>query len=60
MDSLVSSEDINFYKQSLLEAENNIENENKTKKALKDIIGLSFEKHRERIWKYFGFDVSLY
>lgn len=50
--------DIQFYKESLRLAETEIEKRHKTGKALKDIIGLAYERHRERIWKYFGFEVS--
>jgi len=51
-------ENIAFYKQSLPEADNEVQDQHKTGKALKDIIGLAFEKHRKRVWNYFGFDVS--
>jgi len=54
----IIKKDIQFYKQSLHEAENEIRSIHKTGKALKDIVGLSFERHRERVWKYFGFNVS--
>jgi len=50
--------DIQFYKESLRLAETEIETTHRTGKALKDIIGFAFERHRERIWKYFGFKVS--
>lgn len=50
--------DIQFYKESLRKAENEIKSEHDTGKALKDIIGLAYEKHRQRIWEYFGFKVS--
>jgi len=70
MDSLIESlHDLNlcdetlqnnmkFYKQSLVESENEIEKIHKTGKALKDIVGSAYETHRARIWRYFGFDVS--
>lgn len=50
--------DVQFYKESLRLSETEIETRHKTGKALKDIIGLAYERHRERIWKYFGFKVS--
>lgn len=50
-------EHIYFYKQSLIEADDEIKNEKETSKALKDIIGLAYEKHRKRVWNYFGFEV---
>lgn len=53
-----SKNDLRFYKESLLQAESEIETMHKTGKALKDIIGLAYETHRERIWKHFGFSVS--
>ena len=56
MDQL--NHDIQFYKNSLCQAETEIETIHKTGKALKDIIGLAYETHRKRIWNYFGFDVS--
>jgi hypothetical protein len=51
-------ENIVFYKESLREADNEIRIQHETGKALKDIVGLAFEKHRKRVWNYFGFDVS--
>lgn len=53
-----TTDDILFYKQSLIEAENDIKSMHDTGKALKDIVGAAFETHRKRIWNYFGFDVS--
>lgn len=50
--------DIEFYKESLRKAETEIETIHNNGKALKDTIGLAFERHRERIWNYFGFNVS--
>ena len=50
--------DIEYYKESLVLAETEIETIHNTGKALKDVIGIAYEKHRERIWKYFGFEVS--
>lgn len=50
--------DIQFYKESLEQAENYIQNEHKTGKALKDIVGEAYETHRKRVWNHFGFDVS--
>lgn len=50
--------DIQFYKESLEQAENYIQNEHKTGKAVKDIVGKAYETHRKRVWNHFGFDVS--
>lgn len=50
--------DFNFYKESLIKAEVEIRDQHQRGKALKDVVGLSFENHRKRIWNYFGFDVS--
>lgn len=50
--------DIQFYKESLEQAENYIQNEHNTGKALKDIVGKAYETHRKRVWNHFGFDVS--
>tara|TARA_B110000285_G_C15091722_1_gene599483 strand:- start:1141 stop:1761 length:621 start_codon:yes stop_codon:yes gene_type:complete len=49
---------IRFYKESLRQAEREIETNHETGKALKDIIGLAYETHRKRLWEYFGFKVS--
>lgn len=49
-------EHLDFYINSLKVAENNINNQNQ--KALKDVVGNEFEKHRKRIWEHFGFIVS--
>ena len=50
--------DLQFYKNSLLLADDEIKLKHKTRKALKDIIGKAYENHRKRIWNHFGFDVS--
>lgn len=49
---------VQFYKESLRKVETDIMKQLETGKASKDIIGEAFETHRERIWKYFGFNVS--
>jgi hypothetical protein len=49
---------IRFYKESLRQAEREIETNHETGKALKDIIGLAYETHRKRLWEHFGFIVS--
>ena len=50
--------DVSFYKQSLKNAEDEIKTSHLSGKALKDVVGLAFEKHRKRLWNYFGFQVS--
>jgi hypothetical protein len=50
--------DVEYYKWSLCEADNEVRIQHKTGKALKDVIGAAFENHRKRIWTYFGFEVS--
>jgi len=50
--------EIEFYRQSLLVADNEIQTEKEKGKALKDIVGKAFETHRKRLWEYFGFTVS--
>lgn len=51
-------EDIEFYKESLREADREVKREHELGKALKDIVGGAFENHRKRIWEHFGFKVS--
>jgi hypothetical protein len=53
-----TTSNIQLYKQSLQDAENEIKLQHETGKALKDIVGLAYENHRKRIWNHFGFDVS--
>ena len=54
-----TQEQIDYYKISLREADNEIRIEKERgQKALKDIIGKTFENHRKRVWEYFGFTVS--
>ena len=48
---------IEFYKQSLKKADNEVKTLNKNK-ALKDCVGKAYENHRKRVWEYFGFKVS--
>ena len=50
--------DFEFYKQSLIDAENEIVSIYKRGKALKDVVGKEYETHRKRLWKHFGFDVT--
>ena len=50
--------DFLFYKNSLREAEMDIQTQQDTGKALKDIVGEAFERHRARVWTHFGFNVS--
>ena len=52
------SSDLQFYKESLEIAENQIKTLHQSGKALKDVVGEAFETHRKRIWNYFGFSVS--
>ena len=47
-----------FYKQSLIDAENQVESVYKQGKALKDVVGKEYETHRKRVWEYFGFNVT--
>ena len=49
---------IQFYKESLVMAENEVRTIHETGKALKDIVGDVYQNHRKRLWKHFGFDVS--
>lgn len=49
---------LQFYKDSLHQADTEIESEHIKGKALKDIIGKAYEMHRKRVFNYFGFDVS--
>lgn len=52
-------DNVQFYKESLRIAENELKTiHERTGKALKDIVGKVFEKHRERVWTHFGFEVS--
>jgi hypothetical protein len=53
-----TNNDITFYKDSLRLTDNEVKTQHETGKALKDIVGLAYEKHRKRVWNYFGFDVS--
>lgn len=53
-----TQEQIDFYKTSLHEADNEIKIEKEHGKALKDIVGKAYETHRKRIWEYHGFKVS--
>ena len=48
---------VDFYKYSLSETDYEIEEGEKSGKALKDRVGLAFENHRRRIWEHFGFEV---
>lgn len=50
--------DLEFYKESLRSAENEIMIIHETGKALKDIVGTAYETHRKRVWNHFGFEVS--
>jgi len=50
--------DFEFYKQSLIIAENEIVYFRNVDKAPKDVVGKAFEAHRQRVWKHFGFDVT--
>ena len=58
MDTTLEQEHINYYKQSLQDADNEIKTEKEKGKALKDIVGKAYENHRKRVWEHFGFDVS--
>jgi hypothetical protein len=58
MDTTFEQEHINYYKQSLQDADNEIKTEKEKGKALKDIVGKAYENHRKRVWEHFGFDVS--
>ena len=49
---------VQFYKESLRKAENDIMCQHKKGKALKDVVGKAYEQHRKRVWEYFEFDVS--
>ena len=49
---------VQFYKESLCKAENDIRAQHETGKALKDVVGTAFELHRKRLWEHFGFCVS--
>jgi hypothetical protein len=54
-------DNLQFYKNSLRKAEDELKDELKdesNKKALKDIVGKVYEKHRARVWEHFGFSVS--
>lgn len=53
----MSSVSVEFYKQSLKNAGETI-NQKKQTKALKDVIGYSYEQHRKRIWEHLGFTVD--
>ena len=55
---MASIEEIEFYKESLSNTDIAIKNKIESGKALKDIIGEEYEKHRKRLWEYFGFQVS--
>ena len=48
---------VQFYKDSLIKAGHNI-NENKKYKALKDVIGKEYEEHRKRVWEHLGYRVD--
>ena len=48
---------INYYKNSLIEAGNKI-NQKKQNKALKDVVGNEYEHHRKRVWESLGFTVD--
>jgi hypothetical protein len=52
------SDEIEYYKQSLREAEEEIKRDHENGKALKDVVGNAFETHRRRIWEHNGFNVS--
>ena len=58
MDTTSIQEHINYYRQSLRDADNEIKTEKEKGKALKDIVGKAYENQRKRIWEHFGFDVS--
>ena len=58
MDTTLEQEHINYYKQSLQDADNEIKTEKEKGKALKDIVGKAYENHRKRVWEHLGFDVS--
>jgi len=51
------SQSVQFYKESLKQAGENINNE-KQYKALKDVIGKEYEGHRKRVWENLGFTVD--
>lgn len=51
-------DNVQFYKESLRKAENDIKSQHETGKALKDVVGTEFELHRKRLWEHFGFRVS--
>lgn len=53
-----TQDNVQFYKESLCKAENEIKNQHKSGKALKDVVGKAFELHRKRLWEHFGFVVS--
>ena len=53
-----TQDNLEFYKESLCKAENDIKSQHKTGKALKDVIGTAFELHRKRLWEHFGCRVS--
>jgi hypothetical protein len=53
-----TQDNVQFYKESLCKAENDIKSRCETGKALKDVVGRAFELHRKRLWEHFGFCVS--
>tara|TARA_Y100000591_G_C21839887_1_gene704929 strand:+ start:1162 stop:1800 length:639 start_codon:yes stop_codon:yes gene_type:complete len=50
--------EMEFYKQSLREAEEEVVIQKRSGKAKKDIVGAEFESHRKRVWEHFGFTVE--
>ena len=55
---LSEAQEIKFYLDSLIEAENDIKDITLGGIALKDAVGAAFEAHRKRVWEYFGFTVT--
>ena len=53
-----TQDNVQFYKESLYKAENDIKSQHEAGKALKDVVGTAFEEHRKRLWEHFGFRVS--
>lgn len=53
-----TTEDMEYYKTSLANADIEIKTEKEKGKALKDIVGKAYENHRKRVWEYFGFQVT--
>ena len=45
-----TQDNVQFYKESLCKAENDIKYQHETGKALKDVVGEEFEQHRKRLW----------